>query len=218
MCGGIGCRGRRGRRKISPNPQIAPAYRRTGRSRRIGVMDAAARRGAARRRGSGATMSCPSVRRPRRKPAAEPSGGPSTPPDGTTPHAPDKPETNLHLATKKLRANRKPQPQDPPRPANHPGRRNPLMQLTPRRGIRVAASFPGRRGAGQGSKLVSSPKGREAPLTRTPPTSTLTQRRPRNHNPNAAAQPTPGGTHATVDQASVGDHIHAVAGGNHRLN
>ena len=60
--------------------------------------------------------------------------------------------------------------------------------------IRVAASFPGRRGAGQGSKLVSSPQGREAPLTRTTPTSTLPQRRPRNHSPDAIGATTVAGS------------------------
>ena len=70
-----------------------------------------------------------------------------------------------------------------------PGRTESLDAAHTSARIRVAASFPGRRGAGQGSKLVSSPKGREAPLTRTTPTSTLPQRRPRNHSPITPTQP-----------------------------
>ena len=92
----------------------------------------------------------------------------------------------------------------PPRP-DHPAERNPRHQLTlhaattrangiPRCSSHASADprscvLPWSTGCGSRVETCSSPQGREAPLTRTTTTSTLPQRRPRNHSPNAPPQP-----------------------------
>ncbi|TCN26351.1 hypothetical protein EV644_1625, partial [Kribbella orskensis] len=59
-------------------------------------------------------------------------------------------------------------------------------RLRPPRGIRVAASFPGRDGVGQESSLLDPEGTPKALLTHTSTTSTITQRRPRTTSAYAA--------------------------------